>query len=264
MTGYAAAYDCYYDGQRMIEMRDGSANVLKQHLWGAQYVDELCQIGVNDDPEDASEDACETFYYACQNANFNVIGLLAADGTLTERYEYAPYGERRAYIPAGSDDPLCLASTLTSRPADVSGAPQPYDRCEIGHQGLPHDKEFGLIYNRGNYLHPVLQRKMSRDRGGYVDGMSLYEYLRSGPIGSLDPDGRMTIDACQSYWAKEWLPRAQLMTIVSRAPTDIPAEIRRAAAVVRQIINEKDSVPPMTNPKWEQHREHMQRATSLR
>jgi len=38
--------------------------------------------------------------------------------------------------------------------------------CEIGHQGLMHDKEFGLIYNRARYLHPVLMRFMQRDPAG--------------------------------------------------------------------------------------------------
>jgi len=38
--------------------------------------------------------------------------------------------------------------------------------CEIGHQGLMHDKEFGLIHNRARYLHPVLGRCVQRDPMG--------------------------------------------------------------------------------------------------
>ncbi|MCP4589558.1 MAG: hypothetical protein GY842_02315 [bacterium] len=43
--------------------------------------------------------------------------------------------------------------------------------CDFGHQGLLHDKEFGLIYNRARYLDPVTKRFTGRDPLGYVDGM---------------------------------------------------------------------------------------------
>jgi len=68
-------YHFYYDGQSMIETRNGSNKVIKQHVWGTQYVDEIIQIGTNDDPTD-TEQNCEKFYYAAQDANYNVIGLI--------------------------------------------------------------------------------------------------------------------------------------------------------------------------------------------
>jgi hypothetical protein len=81
-------------GWKMVEMQDASANVLKQWVWGLEYIDELVQIAINDDPADGMESVCETTYYALQNANYNVIGLVESDGDLIERYEYTPYGER--------------------------------------------------------------------------------------------------------------------------------------------------------------------------
>jgi len=45
--------------------------------------------------------------------------------------------------------------------------------CEFGHQGLAHDDEFGLIYNRHRYLSPTLGRFIQRDPAGYADGMFL-------------------------------------------------------------------------------------------
>ena len=80
----------------MIETRNGSDDVLKQHIWGTRYVDELLQIGINDDPTDAGEDDCETFYWALQDANYNVLGVTLSSGRLVERYEYTPYGRTRA------------------------------------------------------------------------------------------------------------------------------------------------------------------------
>ena len=50
------AYHYYYDGQQMTEMRDGSDNVLKQYVWGLEYVDELVAIDLNGDPE--TDDDC--------------------------------------------------------------------------------------------------------------------------------------------------------------------------------------------------------------
>jgi len=170
----------------MIEMRNGSDDVLKQHIWGTRYVDELLQIGINDDPTDAGEDDCETFYWALQDANYNVLGIVESDGDLAERYEYTPYSRRTIYKSAGSDDVHCHAPIMESQRA-VSG--YPHGICGIGHQGLMHDKEFGLIYNRARYLHPVLGRFTSRDPLGYVDGMSLYEYVRGNPVVLKDGSG---------------------------------------------------------------------------
>ena len=68
-------YHYYYDGQRMIETRNGSSQVLQQFVWGGQYIDELIQVGWNQDPNNASsgttENKCERFFWACQDANYN-------------------------------------------------------------------------------------------------------------------------------------------------------------------------------------------------
>jgi hypothetical protein len=63
-------YHLYHDGQRIVEERNGSGQVIRQYVWGRTYADELCQIGINDDPADANEgpsgNQClaDTFYYA--------------------------------------------------------------------------------------------------------------------------------------------------------------------------------------------------------
>jgi RHS repeat-associated protein len=58
----------------------------------------------------------------------------------------------------------------------------------IGHQGLYHDAETGLIYNRARMLHPTLGRFTQRDPLGYVDGMSIFAYY-AGMKGGVDPNG---------------------------------------------------------------------------
>jgi len=182
----------------MIETRNDDSgdadDVLSQYVWGATYVDELVQVGTNDDPTDAGEHACETFYYALQDANYNAIGLVDDSGDLVERYEYTPYGQRTCYPTAGSDDPLCHCGTPDSRRVQVSSVDQPYSLCDFGHQGLMHDKEFGLVYNRRRFLHPRLGRFMQRDPLGYVDGMSLYEYVGGNPMTVSDPSGTQPVE----------------------------------------------------------------------
>ena len=107
-------YHTYYDppssgrdfgeasGQRMIETRNGSEQVLKQHVWGLSYIDELVQIAMNQDPDNADtqsndENICERFFWTAQDANFNVLGVVNAAGLLVERYEDTPYGQRTIY-----------------------------------------------------------------------------------------------------------------------------------------------------------------------
>jgi len=182
-----ATFHYYYDTSwRLLETRceyNGPTQKLaKHHVWGARYIDELIQIGVN---KDANDD-CDAFYYAATNANFNVIGLIDdANGSLVERYEYTPYGRRTVYAKSGLDDWLTSAPMWHSQLVDG----KPYTLCDIGHQGLRHEDESGLIYNRHRYLHVRFGRYMSADKAGYVDGMNAHEYLRTSPITLQDPTG---------------------------------------------------------------------------
>ena len=195
-------YHYYYSGQQMIETRNadaGGQQTLKQHVWGLQYVDELLQIAINTDPaadNDCLDSGGGASYWALQDANYNVLGIVDSDGALTERYEYTPYGQRTVYKSTGPDDPLCMSPLLESQRVTANGSEASYGLCDIGHQGLMHDKEFGLIYNRARYLHPRLGRFLTPDplnanqaRGGYQDGMNLYEYVRSRPTVFTDPQG---------------------------------------------------------------------------
>ncbi|MCG8376320.1 MAG: RHS repeat-associated core domain-containing protein, partial [Chlorobiales bacterium] len=44
-------------------------------------------------------------------------------------------------------------------------------------------------YNRARHYDPVHGRWLQRDPAGYVDGMNLYEYVRSNPSTGVDPSG---------------------------------------------------------------------------
>jgi RHS repeat-associated protein len=138
---------------------------------------------VNSNP--ASDNTCETQYWVAQDANYNVLGLVDSSGTLVERYEYTPYGQRTVYFSTGANDPALSAAAPESR--RVAG--QAFGLCDFGHQGLMLDAESGLYYNRARYYHPTLGVFTARDPLGYVDGGSLYQYEKSSPELALDPSG---------------------------------------------------------------------------
>ncbi len=60
--------------------------------------------------------------------------------------------------------------------------------CDFGHQGLMHDENTGLIYNRARMRDPKLGRFMQRDPLGYVDGIGLYATYHL-MHGGVDPSG---------------------------------------------------------------------------
>ena len=184
-------YHFYYDGRRLVEERNGSQNVLKQYLWGTQYVDELVQVAVNDDPDDGGEQNCETAYWPLLDANYNVTALVDADGSLKERYEYTPYGERTVYKSAGANDALCMSPVTESQRAVDGGA---HSLCDFGMQGKLFNKEFGLYDWDRRLYNPVLARAMQPDPLGYPDGMNRYEWERSNPVTHRDPTGTVDVD----------------------------------------------------------------------
>ena len=152
-------------------------------------MDELIQLAHNADPLDGTEQDCEQFYYALQNANFNVLGLIAETGEVVERYEYTPYGQRTVYTTAGSADPAAHTPTLMSQRVELASVAQPYALNPLGHQGKMHDEVAELIYYNARYLHPRAGRFITRDPIGYPDGMNAYEAMKSSPLCYIDPLG---------------------------------------------------------------------------
>ncbi len=196
-------YHYYYNpgGQSIIETRNGSNQTLKQHVWGSpgSYIDELVQTSLNDDPADSGEQDCESHYWVMQDANFNILGVVDSSGTLRERYEYTPYGERRVFTSPGVNDPLCYAPIDISKRWVVSSTAQPYGLCEVGHQGLWHDEELGpdAIDNRNRYRKG--ERFLQRDPLEYEDGMNSYQHGLSNPVTITDPSGEISQGAHHGY-----------------------------------------------------------------
>lgn len=95
--------------------RNGSDQTLKQQVWGVSYVDELVQVSLNQDPFNAdsgtyTENVCERSYWAMQDVNFNVLGLVSRAGRLQ--------AGRHGVSPALST--ACRFAGLNSRVAEIS------------------------------------------------------------------------------------------------------------------------------------------------
>jgi RHS repeat-associated protein len=152
----------YTSGWQDIEERVGSSTTMdKQYVWGLRYIDELI----------CRDDATPQRLYALQDANFNLTGITNTSGFVQERYLYDPYGNRTIMNAAWS---IITASAYN---------------WSIGHQGLIIDAESALIYNRNRCLNTAMGGWLQRDPIGYVEGLSIYQYVSGGPINQIDPLG---------------------------------------------------------------------------
>ncbi|MEE9404006.1 MAG: RHS repeat-associated core domain-containing protein [Algisphaera sp.] len=162
-TAYVCLTDSSGMGQVISEYETGG---LVRHTTYGSYVDEPLSLHVK-----AGVNAGSTYWYHLDR-QYNVIGLTNSAGAVVERYAYTAYGARRVLDPNG----------VTERSYSALGNAR-------GHQGLWHDDESGLIYNRARYRSSALGRWMGRDKLGYVDGWSLYLYVGSEPLTFVDPSG---------------------------------------------------------------------------
>lgn len=153
----------YYDHDHSIEERDGSGATLRQFVFGV-HVDEPLQL----------LDAGGNRHYYHANSLGSVSGVSAEDGRLVERYVYDAYGDTSVFDRQGN---LQLNSPVGNL---------------FAYTGRRFDAETGLYYYRARYYSPEQGRFIERDPMGYVDGMGLYEYVRSNPTNLTDPFGTQT------------------------------------------------------------------------
>ncbi len=153
----------------------GGAASYAQYVWDPRYIDApVCRF--RDSNADGSLD--ETLYYA-QDANFNVTAVMDASGVVKERYTYDAYGKVTFRQNAWS---------LQAVEGSADGAASAYDN-QILFGGYRFDPESGLYHVRNRPYHPTLGAWPVRDPAGYVDGMSLYEYVGTNPATLCDPFG---------------------------------------------------------------------------
>jgi len=213
----------YYDGQRIIETRDGSGNLAQQFIHGTQYIDELVMVRVKDKGD----------LYVHQDANWNVIGLTDQGGSLVERHVYRPYGELTIHQETsfgdrdgdGDVDSTDKGTVGTTCTGTVSGACRildldfdgDYDSADatkfdslaqgnarhpgrlftsvdqpFGHQGLLFDAEIGSYQNRARQYDPAKRRFVQRDPLRLRNHLNTYTYVNNNTVIYVDPFGLFT------------------------------------------------------------------------
>ena len=218
----------YGKGHQVIEVRDGSENMIRQVVHGRQYIDEVIL--------EILEDGVAWVH---QDANYNVIALTDFASQTLEHTYYTPYGiqtvDQETYwgdadgdglvtetewdtdtdgqldsgdtcwgsSPSGScrlvdfDFDNDVDATDATRLAELDSTTtyrhpgQPYSA--VGntrvHQGLMYDAEIGGYQNRARWYRPALKSFGQRDPLRYVDGLNLYEYVGGNPLRYRDPTG---------------------------------------------------------------------------
>jgi RHS repeat-associated protein len=168
VVGGAVTWFAYSGEQVLAEYEDSGAldafQPSRKFVYGS-YVDEpLLLLSCS---ELAGGGRTETAYYYHQDRNFNVIAMTDDTGQVVDQYSYSAYGE---------------IETLTNGGTKITANPYFFT-------GRRFDAELTIYYYRARYHDPALGRFLSRDPLGYVDGMSLYEYVKGMPLISVDPHG---------------------------------------------------------------------------
>ena len=169
--------DFYYDGNRVIEERNGNNILTQQYVYG-NYIDEVLVIDRNLDGDNSAIGTGDERLHYHQDALFSVYAVTDETGEIVESYLYDPYGKVTIFDANGdivADNAFGTANSLIDNPYLFTGR--------------RFDEETGLYYFRARYFDADQGRFISRDPLGYVDGMNLYQYVISNPVMYTDPSG---------------------------------------------------------------------------
>jgi len=159
----------YYDGNQVIEERDGSDEVKRQFIYG-NGIDELLIIFNYDG-------ATAIPYYVHTNDIGSTTAITNQDGNIVERVSYDTFG-----MPTFTDyltdpqNPTVVANSVIGN--------------DILFQGRRYDRETNLLYFRARYYDPIMGRFLSVDPIGYKDSMNLYQAFNNNPVNFVDPMGK--------------------------------------------------------------------------
>jgi RHS repeat-associated protein len=149
-------------------------------VWDLRQSDVVVLRDENKNGDATCTGAGDERLFFTQDANYNTTALVSTAGVVVERYSHTPYGKTTV-----------LTSTWTAQSFALY-------RNEVGFGGYRLDPETGLYYARHRVYHPALGRWLQRDPVGFGDSENLYQYVRSMPTVSFDPDGKV-----QNLTAKE-------------------------------------------------------------
>ncbi len=169
-----------------------SMPLVREFLHGdpARYPEQVAMIRHNPDTQD------QWTYHYLHDVLGSVIGVVNETGTLVERYTYDPYGKvliEKWQTDGQGGQWLASAEPNSGMPYSPIGNPFMW----TGHR---YDAAVGLYHTLFRFYDPVLGRWLQRDPEEFVDGINLYEYVRSSPLKLVDPHGDSAV-AIVAPWA---------------------------------------------------------------
>ena len=165
-TGTPATYLKYlYDGWNLIAELDGNNSLVRSYTWGLDLSGTAQEAGgvggllmVNA--------GSGGVHFPAHDLNGNVMGLVnAADGNISAKYEYGPFGEV-----------FCSVGDM----AKVN---------PFGFSTQYTDSETDLVYYGYRYYSPALGRWLSRDPIEEKGGLNLYGFVNNDPVNKWDKLG---------------------------------------------------------------------------
>ncbi len=161
-----------YDGWNLVATLDANSALLASFTWGNDLSGSLQGAGgvggllVSKTYSGGSLQMGNFYGY---DGNGNVVALVnAADGTVSARYEYGPFGEPiRGRGTLAEANPFRFSTKFT-------------------------DNETDLLYYGYRFYEPNAGRWLSRDPISENGGYNLYRFARNNPLDKFDPDGRDT------------------------------------------------------------------------
>jgi len=172
----------FYDDARVIEEQNLVATQAT-YVYG-NYIDEILTMVRSG----------QTYYYH-QNALWSVEAITDSSGTPVERYAYDAYG----LVTVTSGTGTATAPNAWGTPHSAIGNSWMFTGRQV-------DEETGLYYYRARYYDPAKGRFLQRDPMEYVDGMNLYEYVRSNPLKVSDSLGlkKCCVDTFTVAFVDRW------------------------------------------------------------
>ena len=163
-TTDATRHYYYSDQWQIMEERvDAETAADRQFVWGQRYIDDL----VLRDRDADHDGSLEERLYVLHDY-FNPTAVAAPNGTVLERYGYDAFG-------------LSRVMTAGFNPRAASS----YD-WEARYGAYRWDAETGFYQVRFRYLHPTLDRWLSRDPIGRKGGVNYFAYALNNAVNSID------------------------------------------------------------------------------
>jgi len=164
---------------------DGAGALQRYYVYG-NYIDE--PLVMNDGTDD---------YYYAHDHLYSVVVLLDDSGNVVERYEYDAYGTATVFTDMTDwqdESPTTASKSAFGNPYMFTG--RRLDMLDNGN----------LLsqYSRHRTYDTYTGRFYQHDPKGYVDGMNMYEYVKSNPSVYFDPLGLCVPNTCyiiRACWA---------------------------------------------------------------